>query len=412
MEENAGSARPTIPSAAGPEPLLVMRLGVYADLVYRSDGRSITTDRAFVLFVSALAPRLGEITFFGRLDPEPGRSEYELPSEGVRFVPFPHYPKVTSVGLLLRGLRRSRATFARELDALDAVWIFGPHPVSLALAREARRRGKPVILGVRQNLARYISGRLPSRWWSWAVPAAHALELGFRRLARTTPTVVVGEELGRAYGRAGGPLLVTGFSLVSRNEIVPLDEALQRAWDGELRLLSVGRLDPEKNPLLLAEILAELRQREPRWRLSVVGRGALTDGLRARAIAVGVSDALDLEGYVRHGDDLLRRYRSSHAFLHVSLTEGLPQVLYEAQASGLPIVATDVGGVGAALGHGERGILVPPADPARAAAALERLRQDPELRRKLVERGLAHAAGESMEAQLEGVAAFLERHAE
>src|SRR5262249_54859450 len=56
----------------------------------------------------------------------------------------------------------------------------------------------------------------------------------------------------------------------------------------------------------------------------------------------------ELLGYVPLDDGLLDVYRTSHVFLHVSWTEGLPQVLFEASAAGTPVVATDTGGVGAA----------------------------------------------------------------
>ena len=93
-----------------------------------------------------------------------------------------------------------------------------------------------------------------------------------------------------------------------------------------------------------------------------------------------------------------------------SLTEGLPQVLFGAQAAGLPIVATDVGGVAAALGQGDRALLVPPSDAAAAAQACERLRHEPELRDEFVRRGLEFARLESMESQLDRLVAFMDRH--
>ena len=66
-----------------------------------------------------------------------------------------------------------------------------------------------------------------------------------------------------------------------------------------------------------------------------------------------------MTGFIPFGPGLLERYRDAHAFVHVSLTEGLPQVLYEAMGSGLPIVATDVGGVSDALEGGQAGLVVP-----------------------------------------------------
>jgi glycosyltransferase involved in cell wall biosynthesis len=380
-----------------------MRLGVYADLVYRCDERGLSTDRAFVQFVTSLAPQVEELVLFGRLDPEPGRAPYAIGRQ-VRHVPFPHYRSMRDVPAVVRSVRAARQAFERDLDGLDAVWIFGPHPLAVELVRIAARRGVTVFLGVRQNFPEYVAGRLPSRRWLWALGAAYALERTWRLLARRHRTVVVGEALAHAY-RGGAPVLATGFSLVRAAEVAADDEATSRDWDApQLRLLSVGRLDPEKNPLLLPEILALLRARDPRWQLAVAGDGPLAQQLMARAAELGVDDSLELLGYVPNGPMLRRLYAGAHAFLHVSLTEGLPQVLFEAQAAGLPLVATDVGGVRAAVEHAA--LLVPPRDAAAASAAVERLRTEPELRRRLTAASLENARAETLEAQLERILAF------
>lgn len=382
-----------------------MRLAIYADLVYRRDGDRVSADRSFVQFVTGLASRVDELVLLGRLDPAPGRHAYTVP-RGVRFVPLPHYHSLRDIAGLVRSMRRARQTFRRELERIDAAWLFGPHPLAILFARDARRRGLPVALGVRQDFPEYVRLRLAGRRWGWALAAAVALEHEFRRLARTSPTVVVGDELARAYA-GGAPVLVTGFSLIREADIVPLAEALDRSWEEPLRVLSVGRLDPEKNPLLLADIAARLRDRDARWRLAVVGDGPLSQAVSERARVLGASDALELVGYVPAGALLWEQYRRSLAFLHVSLTEGIPQVLFEAQAAGLPIVATDVGGVAAAVDGGSGGLLVPPGDADAAVSALERLLIEPDLRRRLVEAGHARAKRETLDAQLDRVAAFL-----
>ena len=169
--------------------------------------------------------------------------------------------------------------------------------------------------------------------------------------------------------------------------------------------LSVGRLDREKNPLLLADVLARLRQHDPRWRLVVAGEGPLEEELRARLAELGVADAAELRGYVPIDGGLPELYRTSHAFLHISWTEGLPQVLFEAFAAGLPVVATDVGGVAAAAG--DAALLVPPGDAERPAAELGRVAADPALRARLVEAGLRQVRRHTLEAECRRVAEFL-----
>jgi glycosyltransferase involved in cell wall biosynthesis len=383
-----------------------VRVGVYSDMVYRHDGHEYTNDRAFVRFIASLPPRVEEVVLFGRLDPEPGRSAYPL-GPGVRFVALPYYRKATAIGSVLRAVRGSAATFSAELERLDAVWLFGPQPMSMVFGAIARRRGTPLILGVRHDYPQYIANRLPSPRWRWAIPVARAMDAAFQLLARRAPTVALGEEIARHYRRGAAPVMTTGFSLVPRAEVRPLDEALAKEWEGPRTILTVSRLDPEKNPLLLLDILHGLRARDPRWTMRIAGSGPMRGQLESRIRQLGLGDAVELLGEVANGPDLWRLYRECHLFLHVSFTEGLPQVLLEAQAAGAPIVATDVGGVAEALGGGAQGLLVPPADAAAAVAAVERVAGDAALRARLIEAGLRHAAQETLEAQLDRLTVFI-----
>jgi glycosyltransferase involved in cell wall biosynthesis len=214
--------------------------------------------------------------------------------------------------------------------------------------------------------------------------------------------VTVGPELARAYGRARRLHELT-VSLVSEAELA--DGPPARNYGGELTMLSVGRVDREKDPLLLAAVLALLIEDEPRWRLVVCGEGDMEDELRARLSELGIEDRAEVRGYVPHAE-LRDAYRQAHALLHVSLTEGLPQVLDEAFAADLPVVATDVGGVGDATGGAVR--LVPAGDAAAAAAELQRVADDPVIREGLAAAGREHVAQHTIEGECARLAAFLD----
>lgn len=384
-----------------------MRVGVYSDLVYRQDEDGLSNNQSFIRFVTSLPPRADEVVLFGRLDPQPGRSTYAIPGDGVRLVGLPYYRRATEVRAVMRSVRGSCARFAAELSKVDVVLVFGPQPLSMAFAAIAARRGVPLVLGVRHDYPRYISGRLPSRWWSWAVPVAGAMDLAFRLLARRAPTVALGDEIARRYAGGTAPVASMGFSLIPRAELRDVGEALSMPADGDRTILSVGRLAAEKNPMLLLDVIAELRDRDPRWRMRIVGDGPLRGELQRRIDDDGLGDAVTLQGEVANGPKLWALYRSSTLFLHVSHTEGLPQVLVEAQAAGIPIVATAVGGVAGALDHGAGGLLVEPDDAGAAVRAATSVAQDGELRRRLVVHGLRNAERHCLEAQLDEIAAFL-----
>ena len=108
---------------------------------------------------------------------------------------------------------------------------------------------------------------------------------------------------------------------------------------------------------MLAEVLALLASDGRDWRLRICGEGHLEGELEAKLAELGVGERAELLGYVPFGEQLDRVYRSSHVLLHVSWTEGLPQILLEGFAAATPVVATDVGGVRDAVG--DAALLIP-----------------------------------------------------
>jgi glycosyltransferase involved in cell wall biosynthesis len=375
---------------------------VYTDSIYRRIGGAVYGEFSFTLFQAALRARMRSVTIMGRLDPHPGPAHYRLP-DGVGFVGLPHYASLARPGAVLASLARSLRICWRALDDVDVAWVFGPYPhaVALVLLALARRRG--VALGVRQDFPAYVRSRRPGRRWMHL--AADLLELCWRVLARFVPVLVVGPELLCSYGHAPQVQAIT-VSLITEDDVAAGERAAARSYDGAPTLLSVGRLDEEKNPLLLADVLAHLRRAGRAWRLVVCGEGPLEQALAQRLRELGVSEAATLRGHVPLHEGLLELYRQSHAFLHVSRTEGFPQVLLEAFASGVPVVATAVGGVPA--GVGDAALLVAPDDARSAAVALARLLTEPALRARLIRAGLERARAHTLEREVERAAAFLQ----
>jgi glycosyltransferase involved in cell wall biosynthesis len=201
---------------------------------------------------------------------------------------------------------------------------------------------------------------------------------------------------------------VTTVSLIRDEDLIDVPAALAQDRQTVIDILSVGRLDTEKNPLLLAEILAELHREDPRWRLTICGDGPMRAELEAHLEKLGVAGSARLLGYVPIDDGLLDVYRASSVFLHVSWTEGFPQVLVEAFAAGLPVVATAVGGV-PAVADG-RAQLVPPGDRDAAVQALRLLAEDGEARERMIRAGRAFAATITLEAEAARLLAFLAVH--
>jgi glycosyltransferase involved in cell wall biosynthesis len=150
-----------------------------------------------------------------------------------------------------------------------------------------------------------------------------------------------------------------------------------------LRLILVGRFDPQKDHLGLIRAFAQAAQAD--WSLTFAGAGPLEPAARALATELGVASQMRFAG-VRN--DVRGLLRSHDAFVMHSTHEGLPLAVLEAGAEGLPVLATPVGALAALLAD-ERGYL---AQPSEYVAALSRLAADPTGRIRRGERLRRHVA--------------------
>jgi glycosyltransferase involved in cell wall biosynthesis len=401
LEEGPGGAR----TAQESRPL---RLAVYVDAVFRCTGdRLYTYSLGFpiMLFVAEVGRHFAETRVVGRAVRAGAGTDYELPA-GLRLTPLPYYedlrrvrPVLGSIGGTLRGMWRG-------LSNVDAIWIFGPHPFALVFILLALVRRRRVILGVRQDTMSYFRTRLPSRGWLPVLLPLWLVDRAYRLLARVLPAIVVGSQLEQTYGGPRAGLMPTTISLTASSEIP--SEPGAKDWRGVKELLMVGRIEPEKNPILVVDALAELNRRRPNeYRLTWAGVGRMAGMTRLRAAALGVERNLALAGFVPYGPSLLAMYRSAHILVHVSLTEGLPQVLIEAMATGTPIVATDVGSVRDALEGGRAGVLIPAGDRDALVDAVLRLTDEAPLRDRCIERGLIIGRRHALDIEAARVAEFI-----
>jgi glycosyltransferase involved in cell wall biosynthesis len=178
-----------------------------------------------------------------------------------------------------------------------------------------------------------------------------------------------------------------GRTVVIHNAIdVPSFVARVRA-DGPPRIVSVARFAYPKDYGTLAAALGRV---QPDFRAILVGDGPERPEVAAALQRAGLASRVEILGDRRDVPALLAE---SDIFVLSSRSEGFPISILEAMAAALPVVATNVGGVAEAVAHEETGLLVPAADPAALAEALELLIEDPELRGRLGTAAWARARG-------------------
>jgi glycosyltransferase involved in cell wall biosynthesis len=216
--------------------------------------------------------------------------------------------------------------------------------------------------------------------------------------------VAVGAEVARSfrgvYGRDVAAVIPNGIDLAAFGA-----PGAREAWraahgyaPGDLLVVSVARLDPQKNPLGLLGAFARAFGSTSRAHLLLAGEGQLADAVRRAAGArVRLLGAVpDVAGLLAAGD----------VFALASDWEGTPVAVMEAMAAGLPVAATAVGGVPELVTDGETGLLAPAGDEAALAAAITGCMAR---RVELGAAGRARAAGFGVQAMVSAYAALFER---
>ncbi len=143
---------------------------------------------------------------------------------------------------------------------------------------------------------------------------------------------------------------------------------------------TVSQLRPGKGVETLLDAWPAVAAAQPGAQLAIAGDGALRGALEQRVQALGVADSVHFLGEYADTVDVVR---GADVFVLASWFEAFPYVILEAMALGLPIVASDVGGVGEAIVHGQSGLLVPARRPAQLSATLSELIANAELRQRL-----------------------------
>jgi glycosyltransferase involved in cell wall biosynthesis len=336
-------------------------------------------DRPRLLIVITLAEIGGAQTYLAQLLPAL-TTEFDVTVAAGG--PGPLRPAAEAAGATFVPLRQVRRPISPLRDLLGLLELF-------ALCR----RLEPQIVHANSSKAGILGrlaawpARVPARiftahGWAFAAysgPTSKAY-LWADRLLRplTTATICVADNERRigVAARTCDP----NRTVVIHNAVDVQAAPRASPGDGDVLVVSVGRLKYPKDTRTLLEAATRVRGE---WRLEIVG-----DGPERAELEALTTERSHLLGERTDVPDLLAR---ASVFVLSSRSEGLPISVLEAMAAGLPIVASDVGGLRELVEDGVSGVLVPPGDAGALAAALTRLVADAELRRAMGEASRARA---------------------
>jgi glycosyltransferase involved in cell wall biosynthesis len=227
-----------------------------------------------------------------------------------------------------------------------------------------------------------------------------ALFVGVERLAaRWTDRIVAVSELDRAKGLAAGIASAERYSVIHElNDLEPFLRAAARDRESararlgvapDARLIgTVGRLSDQKDPSTFVQTAAAVAAEVPEARFVWVGHGPLLGQAEQLAADAGLGERFLFTGA---RSDVAEILPSFDVFLLTSLWEGMPLVIPQAMACGVPVVASTADGNRELVRDGDNGLLAPPREPARFARRVIELLHDADLRERVVRGGLETA---------------------
>jgi glycosyltransferase involved in cell wall biosynthesis len=390
-----------------------MKLAVFSGQYFWFDGTHYSTDESFVKFVTSFYPYFEKIVFCDPVRKERKTEAYILDPMETKVCPLPYFSVYSFWKNILVIYPKIYRIIRDNIQDWDIIWLHAPHPVSLFFAYVCHRKHKPFFQVVRMNLIEQVRHRNTGMRRCCAMAVVTMLEYVSQRLAAKNLTFTVGREMYDAYKRKGGRVHEIAVSLVSERDIENTIRTKSFELHKPVRLLSVGRLDPEKGLSFLVEAV-EVLTKEKRLNvvLQIVGKGL--EGGEERRLRQDVKKRrltrhIRFLGYISYEHELFRLYRESDIFVLPSLTgEGFPQTLFEAMACGVPIIATKVAGIPQLIEDGEYGVLVDPGSSREISEAIERLTNDSRLRSRLIRNGLSTVKSHTLEAERDRIVRRIE----
>jgi glycosyltransferase involved in cell wall biosynthesis len=368
-------------------PIEVLRsksLFIFDDQIYYKQDNSHGSDEAHILFMIGLSEHFREATFCARVSPHSRRASYPIP-RSVTICGIPFYNDVKD--LLIRRFYlwpSISVILLREIMNCDVVLASWPNPLSLLLLLlDKLLPGKRIFaLLVRQNMTKLVQLRykgvsrlaaaLFTKFLEWQVRI-----WGKDHLFLTLSTETQMELQKNFWHVHRVTLPVLSYKML---ENVPARNRPMFDTRMKTRLLYVGRLAPEKGVSILIKAVASLKcQQGKEIELCLVGDGEERPALVQLVKELGLTEVVVFEGYVSFGEWLFAHYRNADIFILPSLSEGTPNVLIEAMAFGLPIVASRVGGCEELIRDRVTGILTEPGSIQSLQSAVQELLDDPAL---------------------------------
>lgn len=379
-----------------------MTLGILYHMPFwqTADGALWEAEGSFARYVDSIAPYFERVILAVPVFDTPPASGSRLRATNVTLAPLPYFPGPRQFYPQLLSMR---SRLRQWVDQCDVIHLRVPSPAAIFAFRIAEARRKPIFLlvvGDYEALLPHLGYRGIKKFLFSQYVAFE--EWALRYMTRRAVTFANGASLRAKHERDGVHVHETKTTTLSLSD---LSTRTDTCASRRIRILCVSRIDPRKGLRSLPSVVSGLTAFGHDVTIDIVGPtiGLIgeseRDAIVSEAARSGVADRVTLRGPVAL-DQLLPMYRDFDLFvLPTRPGEGIPRVLMEAMAGGLPIVTTDVSGISSLIADGENGLLVPEGSPSAIVDALRSLIANPPLRQRLIQGGYTTARAHTLERQ-------------
>ena len=298
----------------------------------------------------------------------------------------------------------------KEIKKSDAVMVMHDDFLGLITLLQARKQKKPHLLFLGGNQVEVVRNKYTGlkRWG--AIYLAHLFEkIDQYWMDHGLTVLVTGREMIERLLAPERYIYPYFTSLISDEDIIyrkPRDIS-----SNSTNILYAGFLTENKGVHILLEAFARFREKyhTPDIKLHLAGDGYFRPKLEEICQQLKITENVIFYGFIGDKEKLKQLFREADMFVLPSKSEGIPKVLLEAMAYGVPILTTNVGGIPDIIEDGVNGLLIPPGSPGGLVKGMAKILFDAKLRQKLIDGGYHFIKEHTKEKQAKEIIEYLHR---
>lgn len=338
---------------------MISKFGIYLETNFNYVNNELTCQDVYSKFIGLLSKKLDvNFNFLIKVNSTQDFSYYKIDNYEKIFFLKKYKNLVTLIPIYLFYLPFVLKEINQFIDELDCVIIMCPSPISKTVFKIAQRKNKKIILLFRQDIVEMTTNRYSGFKKAIAIFFAKKYQNYFyKNINKKTFVVASGEKLMNMFLPYTDNVFSIADSRFFNNQIRNINDIHDVNYNNKLRFLFVGRLEVNKG---INELLSTALYYRDTINLTIVGNGPMRTEIDQFITKHNLKETITCLGFIEFGDQLLSIYRKNDFFLFPSYSEGLPQVILEAMASGCFVISTDVGSIPYIIKDKDNGILINP----------------------------------------------------